>query len=334
MMAHRCAFQTIASPALTQREVEFTKSAWIAGLRPDQRGAQQLREVNVDFPLLSRDVSCVRCGGTIVTAAIACELVEPFPCRPKHGIIDFSVRQPYTERDSSAKTAELKKLTAFLERLIKGGGVVDTEGLCVLPGRRVWSISVDVTVLNDEGNVTDVAVWATVAVLLHYRRPELTIRGDSVILHPTHERDPVPLSIHHTPLSFSFAITMAPGDRNKLARGRRDSQEALEVVVDPTFAEATAASSSVVVAVNAEGQVCSVSKSEGSCIHLNEVNHCMETASLLAPHILSLIRDAMAAHDKRRQEVLKRMFLWAQKRSGVTREVTEPESAKKLKTET
>ncbi|RNF00499.1 ribosomal rRNA processing protein 45 [Trypanosoma rangeli] len=333
-MLQRCAFQTIASPALTQREVEFTKSAWLAGLRPDQRGAQQLREVKVEFPLLSRDVACVRCGGTIVTAAIACELVEPSPYRPKQGMLEFSVRQPYTERDSGAKSRELKTLTAFLERLIKTGGVVDTESLCMLPGRRVWSVSVDITVLNDEGNVTDVVVWATVAVLLHYRRPELTIRGNSVIVHPPHEREPVPLSVHHVPLPFSFVVTMDPSDRNRLSRQHKDNKELLEVVVDPTVAEATAAASSVVVAVNAEGQVCSVSKSEGCCIHLNELNYCMETAALLAPRVLSLIREAMAAHDVRRQEALQGQFLWVQKRSGVGRDVAVPETTKKARVET
>ncbi|KEG06061.1 putative ribosomal RNA processing protein 45, partial [Trypanosoma grayi] len=195
-MLHQRAAQIIASPALRQREVEFTKSAWLAGLRPDQRKPQQLRDVTVEFPLLSRDVVCVRCGGTVVTAAVACTLVEPYPYRPKHGMLEFSVRQPHTERDSTGRAAELKKLAAFLERLLKAGGAIDTESLCVLPGRRVWSLRVDVVVLNDDGNAADAAAWAAVAVLLHYRRPEVTVRGDTVTLHAPHEREPVPLALH------------------------------------------------------------------------------------------------------------------------------------------
>nr|CCC90795.1 putative ribosomal RNA processing protein 45 [Trypanosoma congolense IL3000] len=156
----------IAGPALAQREVEFTKSAWLAGLRPDQRTAQQLREVSVEFPLLSRDLVVVRCGGTVVTGAVASALVEPVPQRPKHGLLNFSVRRLHTERDNPAlSAAEERDLASFIDRLVRVGGVIDTAGLCVLPGRLVWSITVDVTVMNDEGNCGDVAVWA------RYRAP-------------------------------------------------------------------------------------------------------------------------------------------------------------------
>ncbi|KEG07287.1 putative ribosomal RNA processing protein 45, partial [Trypanosoma grayi] len=100
---------------------------------------------------------------------------------------------------------------------------------------------------------------------------------------------------------------------------------------DPTAAEAAAAASGVVVAVNAEGQVCAVCKSEGCCIGAAELSSCIEIATALAPKLLQQIRAAMAAHDARRQEALKGQFVWAQKRSGVSR--AETEEAKRARTE-
>ncbi|KAH9600615.1 Exoribonuclease [Trypanosoma melophagium] len=329
-----CAAVPLSRPALMRRGVDFTRAAWAAGLRADERGPAQLRPVAVDFPLPARNVARVRCGGTVVIATAADRLVEPHPRRPRHGMLNCNVRQNPTERDVQAQSQARRQLAAFLERVIKGGGVLDTESLCVLPGRRVWSITIDVVVLNDEGNTTDAAVWATMALLLHYRRPEITVRGNNVIVHPPHERDPVPLSIHHTPLSFGFVITAAPGTREKLARktGTDVSETALDVVVDPTVEESLAAAATLVVAINAEGQVCAVSKTEGCCIRVAELNQCIQTASILAPRVMELIRDAMAAHDAKRQKTVKGQFLWAQKRAGVSR-VEEPETAKKKKEE-
>ncbi|CBH11556.1 ribosomal RNA processing protein 45 [Trypanosoma brucei gambiense DAL972] len=363
-MQYQRAALVIASPALTQREVEFTKSAWLAGLRPDQRTAQQMREVSVEFPLLSRDVVVVRCGGSVVTAAIATALVEPTPQRPKHGLLHFSVRRLHTERDSPAADGSTQKnLVAFLERLVRTGGVIDTAGLCVLPGQKVWSLTVDVTIMNDEGNCNDAAVWAVIALLMHHRRPELTVRGSSVIVHPPHEREPVPLSVQHTPLPFTFAITMAPTEREKALNHQRalsatgsssgpqpssgvgnsidtasafaidgTSPQPLGVVVDPTTAESLAAASSIVVAINAEGQVCTVVKAEGCSIHLKDLNACIEAAGTLAPRVLDLIKVAMEAHDERRKTAMKGQFAWAQKRSGVGK--VEQTCVKKIKTET
>lgn len=61
--------------------------------------------------------------------------------------------------------------------------------------------------MNDDGNVCDVAAWASLCALQHFRRSELTIRGEEVTLHPPHERNPVPLLLHYLPLSFTFAIS-------------------------------------------------------------------------------------------------------------------------------
>lgn len=334
--------QPVPCDALLQRNVEFTRTAWRAGLRCDQRGPHQLRELSVEFPLLSRDLVQVRCGGTCATASVSCELVEPSPFRPKHGFFDVHVRQLLNERDSITKPKEVKRLGMYLERLFKGS-VIETEALCVLPGRRVWSITVSALVINDDGNALDVVQWAVLAALMHVRRPELTIRGDTVIVHPPHERDPVPLALHHLPVSCSYVVTQDPQRMELEARaavlraaggpgaaGHSGVSPAvspdvvLRVVVDPTAEEATAAATSIVIAVNGEGQVCAMEKGEGCDVPWELMQECMHTTLLLAPPILETIQVAMATHDKKREEALKGQFLWAQKRTGVGRAEVAP----------
>ncbi|CCW66346.1 unnamed protein product [Phytomonas sp. Hart1] len=322
----------IPAETLLRRNAQFTREAWRMGVRHDQREANQLRHLTIEFPFLTRDVTLVRCGDTTGTATVTCDLVEPSPFRPKHGFLEFHVRQLLHERDSLAKPKEIKKISRFLERLFKNS-VLDPEGLCVLPGRRVWSLSVEILIVNDDGNALDVAQWSAITALQHFRRPEITIRGDHITLHSPHERDPVPLSLHHIPLSCSYAVTTGgasgqshhrttgsrPGttvDPNE-KRTTRATDEGLLLVVDPSLEEEAAAASKVVVAVNAEGVVCALEKDEGCDVTWPLLNECIEITNRLVPRILDEMKTAMIAHEVRCKEAFKEQFLWAQQREGV-----------------
>ncbi|CBZ27123.1 exosome complex exonuclease RRP45 homolog,putative [Leishmania mexicana MHOM/GT/2001/U1103] len=334
----------VPGDALVQRNLEFTRTAWKAGLRPDQREANQLRVVEMDFPLLSRDVVQVKCGNTVATATVSCDLVEPSPYRPKHGFFEVHARQLLHERDPLDQLKEIKRISMYLTRLLSGS-VLETEGLCVIPGRRVWSIDAEVIIVNNDGNVQDVAQWAVMAALQHVRRPELTIRGEDVVVHPPHERDPVPLPLHHIPLSFTFAVCANPQEVQlavraatlRRAQGSRGgapsganadegdgeakdlgwSSDALQVVVDPSLEEAAAAACTVSVAVNGEGYVCSLEKADGCDVSIAYLGQCMETATKLTQALLMQMKESMEAHNAKRTEAVRSQFLWAQQRRGI-----------------
>ncbi|KPA85820.1 putative exosome complex exonuclease RRP45 [Leptomonas pyrrhocoris] len=356
----------VPADALVQRNVEFARVAWKAGLRPDQREANQLRVIEFDFPLLSRDMVQVKCGNTVATATVTCDLVEPMPFRPKHGFFEVHARQLLHERDPLDQPKEIKQIGMFLTRLLSGS-VVETEGLCVIPGRRVWSIDAEVMIMNNDGNIHDVAQWAVMAALQHVRRPELTIRGDDVVVHPPHERDPVPLSLHHVPVSFTFAVCANPqqvqlaaraaalrragagpagaassakdGDPDGEGEGEDEtfawSSEALQVVVDPSLEEAAAAACTVSVAVNAEGHVCSLEKADGCDVSIDYLEQCMNTAIQLTHPLLTQMKESMEAHDVKRKAAVRSQFLWAQQRLGIqaAAQPQDEQANKKAKTE-
>jgi len=52
----------------------------------------------------------------------------------------------------------------------------------------VWAVRVDVHVLNYDGNVIDVASVAAVAALMHFRRPDVSVCGEDIIIHSPSER--------------------------------------------------------------------------------------------------------------------------------------------------
>ena len=100
----------------------------------------------------------------------------------------------------------------------------------------MWQIRVDVHMLNNDGNLMDAASIAAITALSHFRRPDVGIQGEEVTVVSRHqppwtcayisfllhdvlvvilclspqyspeERDPIPLSIYHMPISVSFAF--------------------------------------------------------------------------------------------------------------------------------
>jgi len=54
--------------------------------------------------------------------------------------------------------------------------------------------------------MTDCCVLAAMASLKSFRRPDVTVVGTTVTVHPPAEQQPVPLALHHTPISNTFAV--------------------------------------------------------------------------------------------------------------------------------
>lgn len=63
---------------------------------------------------------------------------------------------------SSRTSPMLVEIDRIIDRSIRESRAIDVEALCILVGRKVWSIRVDIHVLDDVGNVIDAAVLATV----------------------------------------------------------------------------------------------------------------------------------------------------------------------------
>jgi exosome complex component RRP45 len=69
---------------------------------------------------------------------------------------------------------------------------------------QVWNIRVDVNIFNHDGNLTDCASIAALTALMHFHRPDVTLTGEEVIVHPFTEKDPLPLTLYHHPVCISF----------------------------------------------------------------------------------------------------------------------------------
>lgn len=68
----------------------------------------------------------------------------------------------------------------------------------------MWSLRIDINIINHDGNLIDCASIAALAALMHFHRPDVTSTGEEIIIHPASEKDFLPLTLFHYPICVSF----------------------------------------------------------------------------------------------------------------------------------
>jgi exosome complex component RRP45 len=224
-----------------------------------------------------------------VQAIVSAALDRPFPDRPFEGQLSFFVEYSGTALNLNGFSPVGTRfdeeqfgssIQRTLEKTFKSSRAVDMESLCVVTGQRVWNVRVDVHVIEDDGNVMDAVSLATLAALTDFRRPDVMVSaGQEVIIFSSFERHPVPLSLHHFPLSVSFAIFQ---DSNNFPVG----------LADPTNIEALVQESSISFIMNRQGEIVHMIKPGGSVFSseflINDLLSNAKTASVRLSDIVSL----------------------------------------------
>lgn len=252
---------------------DFAVAALRAGVRVDGRALDALRQVKVVLGP-AHGQAHVSVGTTVALASATVEAVTPYSDRPSEGTLAISVELSPAASESAALEFAVHgahppadrvamALRGNVERVIRDSRAVDTEALCILAGKKVWAVAVDVSIVDAAGNCADAAHLAAMAALLHSRRNDVSISGTDIHIHPLSEREPLPLPVHHVPLTITYALFAATNDFP-------DDIAAL----DPCLAEELACDGLVTIALNAHGEVCGLHKAGGLPVSPKLVARC------------------------------------------------------------
>lgn len=146
-------------------------------------------------------------GHTKVITQSALKIISPKPNKPNEGEIRFNVE--FTSLMHSAEfnqqtgtLAEMRvEIANFIEKVIKSSRATDAEGLCIIQGKLAWSLTVELQLLNDDGNLMDAFFLAAVLALKNTRLPEVSMKQDQLTVH--HERQRY-VNVHHIPVCTTF----------------------------------------------------------------------------------------------------------------------------------
>lgn len=178
-------------------------------------------------------------------------------------------------------------LSRLLEKTIRRSGALDTESLCLIAGQKCWSVRADLHVLTEDGNLTDVACFAIVAALRHFRKPETTIEGETLTVYTPAEREPVPLSWLHTPFCITFSFFGEDGET---------------VLLDTTSLEEQLRASSCTISLNKHGEICQISKLGGDAVDAPLFVQCAQTALTKTKEFTDMLDRKLAEDAKSRDK--------------------------------
>ena len=82
----------------------------------------------------------------------------------------------------NSRSEEEVLISRIIEKALRRSRAIDTEGLCIVAGEKVWQIRIDLLFLDHDGNLIDCAAIAAITALLHFRRPDVTVLGEDVTI--------------------------------------------------------------------------------------------------------------------------------------------------------
>lgn len=260
--------------------------------RLDGRQFTDFRDVTITFGKEYGDVM-VTLGETKVHCRISCEVTQPYEDRPFEGLFYISTESTpmaggQFENGNNIGEDEVL-ISRIIEKSVRRSGALDIEGLCIIAGVKCWAIRASVHFLNGDGGFIDASCIAVMAGLLHFKKPDITIEGTNVVVHPVEEREPVPLGILHVPICVTFSF-FNPQDTEENIKGEGNSEI---VIIDATLKEELLRDGTLTVTLNKNREVVQVSKAGGLPMDALTLMDCCHKAYAITERITDQIQDAI-----------------------------------------
>jgi exosome complex component RRP42 len=213
------------------------------GKRLDGRGLYDYRPIQIESGIIEKAEGSarVRLGKTEIMVGIKIDLGEPFSDRPNEGVLTTNaefVPLASPEFEAGPPGEESMELARVVDRGIRESKTIDLEKLCVIPGKKVFVIFVDVYVLNHDGNLIDASALASIAALINTKIFKYELKNGEV--EKKHGFTPLPLK--DIPTSVTFASING------------------KLIVDPWLDEEEVMDARLTMAFSKEGKICAIQK--------------------------------------------------------------------------
>ena len=215
--------------------------------RIDDRSSTDYREIKIEHGVIEKAEGSARVllGKTDVLVGVKVETGEPFPDTPNEGVMTVNAElvplaspnfEPGPPDENSIELARV------VDRGIRESHAIDTEKLCIEPGKKVFVVFVDVYVLNHDGNLIDASAIAAVSALKNTKMPNYEIKDGELKIKQGYTQLPMK----------SHPVTVTVGKING------------HLIVDPWIEEESVMDSRITFATNEDGNICAIQKGGSS----------------------------------------------------------------------
>lgn len=245
------------------------------GERPDGRKIDDIRPVKADLGLIEKAEGSARVGlgSTLVLAGVKADIGAPFPDTPDQGVLTVNAEfLPLASPsfDPGPPDENSIELARVVDRSLRESKAIDLEKLCVIPGKKVWVLWVDVYILDHDGNLIDASTMAGLLALMTAKISKTKVKGDVV----EKLEDKIPVPIQDKPISITFAKING------------------SMIPDPGLDEEQAMECRLTVTYDENGNVCAMQKGIGGTLSVEEIKDAVNRASKLSEGLRKQLMEA------------------------------------------
>ena len=257
---------------IDQEAKRHLRESLAKGVRYDGRKKDEFRniEIRTGFIVTAEGSAQVKCGETEVIAGVKMSVEKPYSDTPDSGILMVGAELlPLSnpKYEGGPPGADAIEVARVIDRGIRESKSLDNQRLCITAGEKVWTINVDISPLNDDGNLIDVGSMAAVAAILNARFPSYE-NGKVDFKKVTNE--PIPM------MRIPIAITVIRiGDA---------------FIVDPTELEEQALDARLTVTTIDDDRLCSIQKGGAGTLSIEEIEKMVDLAVHKSREIRKLIK--------------------------------------------
>jgi len=247
------------------------------GKRFDGRNLEDFREVQIEANVIKKSEGSarVKIGNTEVLVGIKMDVGTPYPDSPDEGnmMVTAELLPLSSPRfESGPPRFPAIEVGRIIDRGIRESKFIDTKGLCIKEGEKVWTIFVDIYSINDDGNLLDAAGIGAVVALKTAKIPKYDEEKERVVYGEWTDKK-IPLS-----KDIPLAITVHKvGDK---------------LIVDPTLEEEDISETRVTIG-SSNGVISSMQKGSSSPMTVEEFSEAMNLATRTEREIIKKIEKVL-----------------------------------------
>ncbi|MBA3285355.1 MAG: exosome complex protein Rrp42 [Nitrosopumilus sp.] len=243
------------------------------GKRLDGRNFESYRNFEIEVGIIDKanGSAKVKLGNTEVLAGVKVETGEPFEGLENKGALIMSAEVLPTASshvEPGPPDEEAIELSRVVDRGVRESKMLDLDKLALIPGKIVYTIFVDCSIINSDGNLLDATSYAVVAALLTCNLPVFEVQNDKVV--DTGNIMPPPITT--IPISVT-AVKI--GD---------------SVLLDPTMEEEACMDARLTITSESDGNLVAAQKGYTGPFTINQILRSVEIARIKGEEIRSTIK--------------------------------------------
>jgi exosome complex component RRP42 len=243
--------------------------------RLDGRDLDEMRPLEIELDVIGKadGSSRVRLGNSEVVAGVKVETGEPFEGLENKGALILSAEvlptaSPYIE--PGPPDEETIELARVVDRGVRESEMVTLDKLALIPGKIVYTIFVDCSIINYDGNLFDATSYAVVSALLSSKLPVFEVQENGTVINTGKKMDPPLTTI---PISIT-AVKI--GD---------------SLILDPTAEEEACMDARITITTNSDGNFAALQKGSTGSFTIEQIKKAAEIARIKGEEVRTKIKE-------------------------------------------